>query len=48
MQLYEVFKSFDKLGRIVIPIDMRKYYGFDKGVEIKVIPTSKGILLTTK
>ena len=38
-----IIKAFDKLGRIVIPKELRERYGLDSGVEI--IATSEGIVL---
>ena len=38
-----ILKEFDKLGRIVIPKDLRDRYGFDGIVEI--VATQEGVLL---
>jgi bifunctional DNA-binding transcriptional regulator/antitoxin component of YhaV-PrlF toxin-antitoxin module len=38
-----ILKEFDKLGRIVIPKDLRDRYGFDGIVEI--VATEEGVLL---
>ena len=38
-----IVKEFDKLGRIVIPKELRTRYGFVENVEI--IATKEGILL---
>ena len=38
-----VFKEFDKLGRIVIPKDLRDRFFLDSSVE--VIATDEGVLL---
>ncbi|MBR4034915.1 MAG: hypothetical protein IKJ04_08900 [Clostridia bacterium] len=38
-----VKKEIDNLGRICIPKEMRKLYGFDKEVELIVTP--EGILI---
>ena len=43
MDYIGIIKEFDKLGRIVIPKDMRERYGLDDGVEI--IATKDGVLL---
>ena len=41
-----VFKrQVDKLGRIVIPIEMRRFFGFEYGDLVKIIPTENGVLL---
>ncbi|MBQ7907123.1 MAG: AbrB/MazE/SpoVT family DNA-binding domain-containing protein [Clostridia bacterium] len=41
-------KKFDNLGRIVIPIEMRKYYGFKKDENVQIIPQKNGILIVSK
>ncbi len=38
-----IVKEFDKLGRLVIPKDLRERYGFVERVEI--LATAEGILL---
>lgn len=38
-----ILKEFDKLGRIVIPKEMRERYGFNSTVEI--IATKDGVLI---
>lgn len=38
-----IIKEFDKLGRIVIPKELRKRYGICEKVEI--VSTEKGVLL---
>ncbi len=38
-----IIKEFDKLGRLVIPKDLRERYAMDNKVEI--IATEQGILL---
>ena len=38
-----IIKEFDKLGRIVIPKDLRERYALDKKVEI--IATKEGVLI---
>ena len=38
-----IIKEFDKLGRIVIPKELRERYSFEEGVEI--IATKDGVLL---
>ena len=38
-----VVKEFDKLGRIVIPKDLRQRYALNAGVEI--VATEAGVLL---
>ena len=38
-----ITKQFDRLGRIVIPKELRDRYGLDKGVEI--VATKEGVLL---
>ena len=43
MEYIGIIKSFDPLGRIVIPKEFRDRYGLEKDVEI--IATKDGILL---
>ena len=38
-----IIKEFDKLGRIVIPKELRERYGFEKSVEI--VATKDGIFI---
>ena len=37
--------KMDRLGRVTIPISLRKKYNFAIGEKITVIPTQEGILL---
>ena len=43
---YSVKKAIDGLGRIVVPKNMRDYYGISLYGEVILIPTEKGILIT--
>ena len=43
MKIIGILKEFDKLGRIVIPKELRERYGLNEGVEI--IATEDGVLL---
>ena len=43
---FSILKAVDGLGRIVIPIELRKHYGIDLHDEVKLTPTPSGILLT--
>lgn len=43
MKIIGVFKSFDNLGRLVIPKELRDRYGLEKAVE--VVATENGILI---
>ena len=43
MEKVGVIKEIDKLGRIVIPKELRQRYGFEKDVEL--ISTKDGILI---
>ena len=43
MKDFVVTKKFDKLGRVVIPKEMRTHYGFTSCVQ--VIPQKDGVLL---
>lgn len=38
-----IIKEFDKLGRLVIPKELRDRYGLDKRVEI--VATKEGVLI---
>ena len=40
-----VMKKIDKLGRIVIPIDLRKKYGFTEGTKIEILAMDEGIMV---
>ena len=41
-----VIKEFDKLGRLVIPKELRDRYGLSKNVEI--VATKEGILIKSQ
>lgn len=43
MNEFGVIKEFDKLGRLVIPKELRKRYALDGAVEI--IATKEGVLI---
>lgn len=43
MEKIGILKEFDKLGRIVIPKELRVRFGFSDAVEI--VPTKEGVLL---
>lgn len=45
---FSVTKRIDDLGRIVIPKELRKYYGLDVHDEVELIPTASGILIAKK
>ena len=44
----EIYKQIDKLGRLLIPIDLRKAYGFKEGDIVYLKPQDDGILLRPK
>ena len=44
MKTLGVVKEIDKLGRICIPKEMRKLFGLEREVEVKLTPN--GILIT--
>ena len=44
METIGIVKEIDKLGRICIPKEMRKLFGIENEVELKV--TKDGILIT--
>ena len=43
MDKFGVVKEFDKLGRIVIPKELRARYGLDR--EVEIIATKDGVLI---
>ena len=43
---YSVQKTIDALGRIVLPKNMRDYYGINLNDKLNLIPTDNGILIT--
>ena len=46
MKKIGIIKEIDKLGRIVIPKELRERYGFDKTVEI--VAVTDGILIKSQ
>ena len=42
---YNIIKKVDKLGRIVLPKEMRKCYGIELNEGVEIIPTESGILI---
>ena len=42
---YSVEKTVDALGRVVIPKEMRNYYGIMSNAKVRLIPIDEGILL---
>ena len=47
MKDFVITKKFDDLGRIVIPIEMRRHYGFKKNDKVQIIPQKNGILIVS-
>ena len=45
MENFVFLRKVDALGRLVIPIEMRRYFGFEVGDNVKIIPTKHGVLL---
>ena len=45
---FSVTKRIDNLGRIVVPIEMRKCYKIEINDEIELIPTEDGIIMKKK
>ena len=45
MKSFSVIRKIDKLGRIVIPKDMRDFYGIELETPLVIITTSEGILI---
>ena len=40
---FELKRKIDELGRIVLPIDLRRYYGIESGDTIVLLPVREGI-----
>ena len=45
MKGFVITKKFDSLGRVVIPKDMRKHYGFEDNCTVQVVPQENGVLI---
>ena len=45
---FKVEKRIDNLGRIVLPKDMRDYYGINLNDKLLLVATDKGILISAK
>lgn len=45
MDAIGVVRKIDSLGRIVLPVELRKFYRIGKEADVKIIPTKDGILL---
>ena len=41
----KIIRQIDKLGRLVIPIDLRKQYGIKAGDNVSIIAHEKGIVI---
>lgn len=39
-------RNVDKLGRVTIPIELRRFYGFEAGKEVSIIDTDDGVLIS--
>ncbi len=39
-------RDIDDVGRFVLPIDIRKFYGFYEGASVKVISNSSDIIIS--
>ena len=42
---FEMKRKIDELGRIVLPIDLRNYYGIKSGDTVVLLPVREGIQL---
>ncbi|MBQ8416433.1 MAG: AbrB/MazE/SpoVT family DNA-binding domain-containing protein [Clostridia bacterium] len=42
---FAIKRCVDKLGRIVLPKDMRNHYGIKTGDALEIVATENGILL---
>ena len=40
---YEIIRKIDKLGRVVIPKDIRKYFGMKEGSNVRIVVTETGV-----
>jgi bifunctional DNA-binding transcriptional regulator/antitoxin component of YhaV-PrlF toxin-antitoxin module len=40
---FEIKRKIDELGRLVLPIDLRRYYGIESGDTIILLPVREGI-----
>ena len=38
---FELKRKIDELGRIVLPIDLRRYYGIESGDTIVLLPVAQ-------
>ena len=47
MKDFVIIKRTDNLGRIVIPIELRKHYGITNCDKVKIIPQKNGILIVS-
>ena len=45
MTNFAIKRSIDKLGRVVIPKDIRKYYNINVGDALEIIAADNGILI---
>ena len=45
---FAVLKVIDNLGRLAVPVEMRRYYGFELNEELQLVPTEDGILIRKK
>ncbi len=43
---FVIKKEIDQAGRIVIPKEIRDYYGFAPSDKLDIIPTEAGVLIT--
>ena len=44
----EIFRQIDKLGRLVIPADLRKVYGLKQGERVYFCAKDDGILIRSE
>lgn len=47
MKDFVITKKFDDLGRIVIPIEIRRHYGFENNGKVLIVPQKNGILIAS-
>ncbi|MBR6676649.1 MAG: AbrB/MazE/SpoVT family DNA-binding domain-containing protein [Clostridia bacterium] len=45
MRIIGINRKIDKLGRIVLPKEMREFFRIEEGDEVEILCTDEGILL---
>ncbi len=42
---YGIIRQVDSLGRVVLPVELRKLYGIEKNGSVEILGTDEGILI---